>query len=100
MIEISGFQLHEQLYESSHSVVYRGRRNADDQSVVLKILKREHPTPGEIARFKREYEITRNLNVEGVIDVYDLEQYEHSLMMILEDFGGGISERVQRFEFD
>ena len=88
MSTISGYQILEEIYESDMSLVYRGLRSQDAQTVILKILKKEYPTPEEIARFKLEYEIARNLNLEGVVRPYGLERYKNSLILILEDFGG------------
>jgi PAS domain S-box-containing protein len=87
-IAISGYQIIEEIYESEKSLVYRGRRNQDAQPVILKVLKNNYPTPAEIARYQLEYEIIRNLNLEGVIKGYSLLNYHNSLVMILEDFGG------------
>ena len=104
MLIIPGYHIHDPLYESAHSLVYRGRydpdnrsfdqvypersRGTQDKPVILKVLKGEYPRPEEIARFRREYTMTRNLSINGVIQVYGLEPYKNSLVMILEDFGG------------
>ena len=69
MLVISGYNIQEQLYESGHSIVYRGQREADDHPVILKLLKNEYPSPEEPARFRWEYEITRSLDLNGVIKV-------------------------------
>jgi serine/threonine protein kinase len=77
------------IYESTNSIVYRSQRVEDDKSVILKILKQDYPTPDELARYHQEYDITRRLSdLHGVINVYNLEKYENTLMMCLEDFGG------------
>jgi histidine kinase len=88
MVAIEGYQILEKLYESAKSLVYRGLRDSDRVPVILKVLRQEHPTPDAIARFKLEYDITRNLNLEGVIKTYGLEKYQYSLVMVMEDFGG------------
>lgn len=88
MLTISGYTLAEQLYESAHSLIYRGHHNADNLPVILKMLKGEYPRPEELARFKREYEMTRSLDIDGVISVYALEPYKNTLVIVLEDFGG------------
>ena len=85
MISVSGYKIKEKLYESPRTAIYRGRRTKDNTPVVFKILNTEYPSPEEIASFKREYEITRNLNIDGVIKVYGLKKFKHSLMMFLED---------------
>jgi serine/threonine protein kinase len=87
MHTIPGYTLAEELYESATSYVYRARRNSDDLPVILKMLKQEYPPPEELARFRREYEITRNLDIEGVIGVHDLQGHKNTLIMVVEDFG-------------
>ena len=87
MITLPGYQILGQIYESANSLVYRGIREQDNQSVILKALKQDYPTPNEITRYKQEYEITRNLNTDGVVKAYSLEPYQRTLVIILEDFG-------------
>ena len=70
---ISGYQVIEKLYESHNSLVYRARRIADSRSVILKTLKRAYPTPEKIAWFKREYTITKNLQLFQELDTLALE---------------------------
>jgi len=88
MIAVSGYQTTERLYESHQTFVYRGIREKDEKPVVLKILKEEYPPPESLAKFRREFEMTRAFNLNGVIKVYGLEKYQNTLVMILEDFGG------------
>ncbi len=87
MININGYEILTQIYESSNSTVYRGIRQEDNQPVILKFLKEDYPTPSELTRYKQEYEITRNLNLEGVIKAYELKPYQMTFCIILEDFG-------------
>ncbi|HEY9652195.1 MAG TPA: protein kinase [Coleofasciculaceae cyanobacterium] len=84
----SGYRILTQVYESANSLVYRGIREQDNQPVILKVLKQDYPTPGEITRYRQEYDITRSLNQDGVVKAYGLEPYQNTLVMILEDFGG------------
>ncbi|HBL10477.1 MAG TPA: hypothetical protein DD379_03520, partial [Cyanobacteria bacterium UBA11162] len=86
-IRISGYQILDEIYESANSLVYRGKREQDNQSVILKVLKQDYPTASELTRYKHEYEITRNLTIDGVVKAYALEPYQRSLVIILEDFG-------------
>src|SRR5689334_18940254 len=86
-IEIAGYQVLTQIYESANSLVYRGKREQDNKTVILKVLKEDYPTPQELTRYKQEYEITKNLNIEGVVKAYSLEPYQRTLVIILEDFG-------------
>ncbi|MEG3907099.1 AAA family ATPase [Microcoleus sp. w2-18bC1] len=85
---MQNYQISEKLHESSNSLVYRGDRQADNLPVILKMLKESYPSPEKIAWFKREYEITQNINLPGVIDVYSFQNLENQWVIALEDFGG------------
>ena len=85
---MQNYQITEKLHESSNSLVYRGYRQADNLPVILKMLKQAYPLPEKIAWFKREYEITQNINLPGVIDVYSFQNLENQWVIELEDFGG------------
>ncbi|HBB36113.1 MAG TPA: serine/threonine-protein kinase PknK, partial [Cyanobacteria bacterium UBA9273] len=88
MVVIPGYQIVGKLHESAKSLVFRVQRDGDRSAAILKVLKQEYPTPEQMARFKLEYDTTRNLDIAGVIKTYGLEKYERSLVMVLEDFGG------------
>ncbi|MBF0119810.1 MAG: response regulator [Desulfobacterales bacterium] len=85
---IPNYNILNKLYESTNSIVYRGYRTRDNLPVILKLLNKEYPKPIELSRFNREYEITSNMNLDGVIRCYSLEPCENSLIMVIEDFGG------------
>lgn len=88
MIEIDGYRIQTLIYESINSIVYRGIRQEDNQPIILKILQQDTPTPQERTRYRQEYEIINTLNLDGVVTAYGLEEIEHRLIIILEDFGG------------
>ncbi|MEJ6480830.1 AAA family ATPase [Nostoc punctiforme UO1] len=88
MLEIPEYQISRKIHESANSRVYRGIHQQNNLPVIFKILKKDYPTPEEITRYKLEYEITRSLSLEGVIQAYSLQQYQRSFVIILEDFGG------------
>jgi serine/threonine protein kinase len=52
------------------------------------IILEDYPTPLELARYKQEYEIVRNLHLDCAIAAYGLEKYQNTLAIVLEDFGG------------
>jgi predicted ATPase/signal transduction histidine kinase/tRNA A-37 threonylcarbamoyl transferase component Bud32 len=87
--KISNYHTIKQIYESTNSTVYQGVRNENEQAVILKILKEDYPTPEELTRYRQEYDITQYLaNLTGVVNAYNLEKYQNTLVMYLEDFGG------------
>ena len=88
MINLAGYEITNQIHESNNSLVYRGVRKQDNQPVILKFLKQDYPMPASLVRYKQEYEITRNLNLESVPKTYNLERYQNSLVIIFEDSGG------------
>ncbi|WP_036486493.1 AAA family ATPase [Myxosarcina sp. GI1] len=84
-----------QIYESANSLVYRAVRRTDNTAVVLKVLKQDYPTTAELIRYKQEYEITRSLNLEGVIKAYSQQNYQRTSVIILEDFGGDSLQKLK-----
>ncbi|WRH66569.1 MAG: protein kinase [Planktothrix sp. GU0601_MAG3] len=84
---ISNYQIVKQIYQSANSVVYRGIRLDNYQPVILKVLKEDYPTSIELTRYRQEYHITRNLDIDGVIKAYSLEPHQRTFMIVLEDFG-------------
>ncbi|MDJ0546750.1 MAG: AAA family ATPase, partial [Microcystis sp. M53601_WE4] len=88
MIVLNGYDILAQIYESVNSEVYRAIRTADNQPVMLKILKQEYPTAQQLTHYKQEYKTICGLNFEGAIKAYGLETYRRTPVIILEDFGG------------
>lgn len=101
MRDNSGYTIEETLFESRRTIIHRARREVDGLPVVLKVLNERYPTPKQIARFKREYRLTQQLQMEGVIEVLDLERHGGSVAIVLEDLGAASLEQLllgQRLE--
>jgi predicted ATPase len=94
-----GYQVRETLYKSDRSLVFRARRESDEQPVILKTTVTDRPAPAEVARLRSEYAILSNLNINGVIRTYGLEQYEARLVLVLEDFGGRSLNTFRKHDF-
>jgi predicted ATPase/signal transduction histidine kinase/tRNA A-37 threonylcarbamoyl transferase component Bud32 len=88
MIETSGYTLSEIIYESSKTIVYRGRRDRDSLPIVIKLLKKNYPTLEEITRLRQEYALRQKINSDRIVKAYKLETYHNSFFLVLEDFGG------------
>ncbi|AFZ19746.1 AAA family ATPase [Allocoleopsis franciscana] len=88
MIKFPGLTVITQIHESANSLVYRGIRQFDQQPIILKLLKEDYPTPSQLIHYRQEYEILRKLDLEGVVKVYNLQNYQNTLVILLEDFGG------------
>ena len=91
---ISGYEILETVAEGQSSLVYRGQEQRSGNKVILKVLNFEFPTPSQINRFKREYDILRRFDSEGIIKVYKLERYKNSLLLSMEDIGGRSLSRI------
>lgn len=100
MITLPGITIHSKIYESLASLVYRGIREQGDCAVIAKVLKQDYPSPQELTRYRQEYEITRSLNIEGVIKAYSQQDYQRTLVIFLEDFGGESLECWMRQQLD
>jgi tRNA A-37 threonylcarbamoyl transferase component Bud32 len=95
MIALAGIAIQDKIYESANSLVYRGITD-EGLAIVIKMLKQDYPSPQELTRYRQEYQITRSLNLEGVIKVYSQQDYQRTLVMLLEDFGGESLEQLMR----
>ena len=90
------YLLHEKIYESTNSEVYRGIGETNRQHYILKILKQDYPTYQELIRYKQEYEIIRNLDLDGIIKAYGIETYRNTLAIIFEDFGASSLQKLMK----
>ena len=85
---IQGYTITEQLHKSENSSVYRALKGESQEPVILKILSGEYPSPGRLAKFRREYDIIRGFDFEGIVKANQLSEHNHSLLLELEDSGG------------
>ncbi|MEH2261799.1 ATP-binding sensor histidine kinase [Nostoc sp.] len=87
-VTLAGYQIREQLYSGSRTLVYRAVREADNQAVVIKLLKRDYPTFSELVQFRNQYSLAKNLDIPGIIKPHSLEPYHNGYALVMEDFGG------------
>ncbi|MBV9792215.1 MAG: serine/threonine-protein kinase PknK, partial [Chloroflexi bacterium] len=85
---VSGYTIFEQVHVGVASLVYRATRNSDGKPVVLKLLNNDYPSPAELVKFRRQYDIVKDIKLPGVVQVYALEHCNNTLALIMEDFGG------------
>lgn len=87
MIAIPGFEVIGVLHRGVQSLVCRAVPAGNRVPVILKVLTGT-PSPGEVARFRREYEITRRIRHPGIAHALELLQRSGHLAMVLEDING------------
>ncbi|MBE9226065.1 AAA family ATPase [Phormidium sp. LEGE 05292] len=88
---IAGYNLLEILYEGATTCVYRAKacqNNLGATSVIIKTLKAEYPTIGQLNRLKHEYQILQDLEIAEIVEPLALESYGNGLALILSDFDG------------
>ncbi|RKZ91593.1 MAG: serine/threonine protein kinase, partial [Candidatus Parabeggiatoa sp. nov. 1] len=85
---LPGYRMFEKCYESQKTLIYRGQREANHQPVVIKFLQSEYPSFNELVQFRNQYTITKNLDFEGIVQIYGIENYYNGFALIMEDFGG------------
>jgi predicted ATPase/signal transduction histidine kinase len=91
-VVLSGYRIGQAIYTGTRTLVYRGQRVSDNQSVVIKFLRNEYPTFSELLQFRNQYAIAKNLNISGIVRPDSLETYGNSYALVMAD-GGGISLR-------
>ncbi|MCG8609658.1 MAG: response regulator, partial [Pseudomonadales bacterium] len=88
MPTILNYDISEQLFESKHARVYRATDQINGRSVILKVLNHDFPGQEDLARYRNEYEITRQLTAcDAVVKVLSLEPYQNTLVLVKEDIG-------------
>lgn len=84
---IPGYTLNETpIYAASRTIIYSGTRDADQRSIVAKILKNMHPLPDELSQFKHEFETAKLFrSYNNIVNVYSLEEFENIHAIIMEN---------------
>ncbi|MEH1863537.1 MAG: AAA family ATPase [Nostoc sp.] len=87
-VSIPKYQVIEEIYNGSRTIVYRGYRESDSLPVAIKLLKNPYPTFNELVQFRNQYTIGKNLKSSLIVQTYSLEAYQNGYMLVMEDFGG------------
>jgi len=94
---LAGYQITDQLYTGTRTVVYRGIRSSDQITVAIKILRNEYPNFNELVQFRNQYTIAKNLDFPYIIKPLNLEVYGNSYALVMEDIGGiSLSNYIQK----
>ncbi|TKC90765.1 ATP-binding sensor histidine kinase [Polyangium fumosum] len=98
------YTLTETLSDHDGVAVSRGRRDADQRPVIVKVLDPRRCRPRDLERLRNEYEMGRTLDLPAVAKPLALESIEGSPALITEDGGGvplsdllGAPMAVERF---
>jgi serine/threonine protein kinase len=88
LTRIADYDIVEQIYEGSRTVVYRAVQPANQQPVVIKVLRSEHPSFSELVQFRNQYAIAQNLDIPGIVQPLSLAPHSNGYVLIMEDVGG------------
>ena len=86
-LKLSGYQIGELIYSSAHTLIHSGTRNTDGQAVIIKLLPNDYPTFNELVKLRNQYNIAKNLDLEGSVKPLALESYGNSYALIMADEG-------------
>ncbi|WP_094675809.1 AAA family ATPase [Hydrocoleum sp. CS-953] len=84
---IPGYKISSQVYVDSRTRVYRAIREQESLAVVMKMLTSEYPSFNELLQFRNQYNISKNLNISGIIRPLSLESYGNGYILVMEDNG-------------
>ncbi|MBD2182328.1 ATP-binding sensor histidine kinase [Aerosakkonema funiforme] len=98
--QILNYQIIENIYSGSRTLVYRAIRTSDRLPVAIKLLKNLYPNFNELVQFRNQYTITKNLQYSSIVKTYSLEPYQNGYALVMEDFGGiSLKNYVQKVNF-
>lgn len=90
---IPGFEIVATLNETPSRVVYRAIRAADGLPVVIKTLSAQYPRKTDVAELRREFQIVRALELDGVIRMHSLESWgAGNVAIVMEPFGRSLAD--------
>ncbi len=86
--EIPGYSLEEVIFGSGRTWLWRGRRQSDGFWVLIKGSASPQQSAQELAEIRHEYEITQDLEIDGVLRAEELVACENGSALILENTKG------------
>ena len=106
-VKLPGYTIENKLplYSGLYSILFSGISNKDQRSVVIKLLKNEHPSPADIARLKHEYEAAKKCELEDdIVRVFSIEKHGTSYAIIMENINaptlGEVLESEKKLKLD
>lgn len=85
MIELEGYSIDECISDGSNSLIFKAVQNSNQTNVIIKLLKKNYPSPQQLAQFKREYDILKYLDCDGVVKALSLIKYGNTFAIVMED---------------
>ncbi|WP_198264960.1 trifunctional serine/threonine-protein kinase/ATP-binding protein/sensor histidine kinase [sulfur-oxidizing endosymbiont of Gigantopelta aegis] len=83
--QLTGYDINEALYEGAKSMVYRGVRQSDQCPVIVKFLKRDQPSHNELLNFCHQYNLLKEIQLDGVVRPLAMESWQDKLALVMPD---------------
>ncbi|MDY6932740.1 MAG: PAS domain S-box protein [Spirochaetota bacterium] len=87
-IILSGYTIKEVVSKGYYSILYRGIRDSDGISVLIRVYVTYDVTPMQIAHFIQEFSNRQNLKSDCIVKAFSVENFNDGIAIILEDFQG------------
>ncbi|MBN1548017.1 MAG: AAA family ATPase, partial [Syntrophaceae bacterium] len=101
MEKIGNYILQEQIRETRKAVIFRAHTHGEAPKYIIKILKTKDPTPSESARFRQECNLIKNLDIDGIVRIYDVIEQDNHFVIVEEDFDGvSLKELIKTEKID
>jgi predicted ATPase/signal transduction histidine kinase len=84
---IPPYRITDLVHASDRTLVYRGRREPDQQPVVLKLLRQQPPSLDDDLRLRNHYSLTCGLDLPGINPPLTLESHGQRLVLVSRDDG-------------
>src|SRR5215204_611056 len=84
---ILGYSVSETLHEGATNAVLRAT-STNDHNVILKTCVKSYPGSTEIAVLTKEFDILKDLPIDGVNKVIEFVTFENKPVLVMEDIGG------------
>ncbi|MDH4129846.1 MAG: AAA family ATPase, partial [Spirochaetota bacterium] len=88
MINISGYRIDDVIYDGLKTLIYKGYKESNSQYFVIKTLKSEYNSSKNRLKLKHEYEISKDLNIKGIIKAQDILTHNNNVYLVLDNFEG------------
>ena len=84
---ILDYETTETVYSGENSTIYRARSIDAASTVILKVLKGDHPSTKRLDRFRREFDTASRIQSPKVLRFFRQEPWINTLVSVVEDFG-------------
>ncbi|MEO5970867.1 MAG: serine/threonine-protein kinase PknK, partial [Bdellovibrionia bacterium] len=99
-LEFPGYSLLEKFIESDESVVYKARRNSNQDNVFIKSPSSLHPSPKLERQIANEFEVMNRITSASILRPLELEHFNNRVALILEYFDGVPLSRVMEHSIE